>query len=243
MSGILYIVSTPIGNLEDITLRAIRVLSEADVILAEDTRVTVKLLTYISSHESLIISKLKTDVKNHKSSTKAQLLSYHQHSSESRKLEILNYLNEGKNIALVTDAGTPGISDPGNELVAYLYEKNPLIKFVPIPGASAIITALSIAGFDVNRFAFLGFMPKKKKTKLLNWLKEGNVAFSYYDSPYRVVKNLMEIEKVFGNDTKIFIARELTKVYETLYRGCIQLVISKLQKVPVKGEIVVVVSK
>jgi 16S rRNA (cytidine1402-2'-O)-methyltransferase len=228
MSGVLYIVATPIGNLEDITLRAIKVLTQADIILAEDTRVTMKLLASLS---------LKVGSQN------IRLISYHQHSPDSRKLEILNYLKEGRNIALVTDAGTPGISDPGNELIAYLYEKDPQIRFIPIPGASAIISSLSIAGFDVNRFAFIGFMPKKKKEKLLNWLKEGRVAFAYYDSPHRVIKNLFDIQKIFGNETEIFVARELTKVYETLYRGCIQVVIEELQKGPVKGEIVVVVNK
>lgn len=228
MSGTLYIVATPIGNLEDITLRAIKVLTEADIILAEDTRVTMKLLASLNS-------KIK--------SQNAKLISYHQHSSESRKLEILNYLSEGKNIALVTDAGTPGISDPGNELIAFLFENDPQIRFVPVPGASAIITALSIAGFDVNRFVFIGFMPKKKKEKLLNWLKEGKVTFAYYDSPHRIIKNLSEIEKIFGRDVKIFVARELTKLYETLYRGSVQEVSEMLQKTSIKGEIVVVVSK
>ncbi len=127
MAGTLYILATPIGNLEDITLRAIRVLSEVDTILAEDTRVTRKLLS--SPHTKYNIQHTK-------------LLSYHQHSNERKKLEILRYLVEGKNIALVTDAGTPGISDPGNELIDFLLEKEPNIKIVPIPGASAITSAL-----------------------------------------------------------------------------------------------------
>jgi 16S rRNA (cytidine1402-2'-O)-methyltransferase len=228
MSGILYIVATPIGNLDDITLRAIKILSEVDIILAEDTRVTKKLLNSLHSTNPIPYSKLS---------------SYHQHSSDFRKMEILKLLEGGNNIALVTDAGTPGISDPGNELIAFLFENNPQIRFVPIPGTSAIITALSIAGFDVNRFIFIGFMPKKKKEKLLSWLKEGKVTFAYYDSPHRIIKNLVEIEKIFGGDIKVFVARELTKLYETLYRGSVHEVIEELQKTPVKGEIVVVVSK
>lgn len=227
MSGTLYIVATPIGNLEDITLRAIRILSECDIILAEDTRVTAKLL---SSHNSKI------------NLPDTKLVSYHQHSSDLKKLEILKYLSEGKNIALVTDAGTPGISDPGNELISFILEKDPGIKIVPIPGASAVVTAMSIAGFNLNKYVFLGFMPKKKRMKLFNWLKEGKISFSYYDSPYRVVKNLMEIEKVFGSDTHVFVARELTKIHETVYRGKVNDVISKIQNDTLKGEMVVIVN-
>jgi 16S rRNA (cytidine1402-2'-O)-methyltransferase len=223
MSGILYIVATPIGNLEDITFRAIKVLNKVDIILAEDTRVTSKLAV--------------------KYNLRSVILGYHQHSPDSKKLEILRYLTEGKNIALVTDAGTPGISDPGNELIAFLFENNPEIKFVPIPGPSAIITSLSIAGFDVNKFVFIGFMPKKKKEKLLRWLNDGKITFSYYDSPHRVVSNLIDIKKVLGEDAKVFVARELTKIYETVYRGKIGEVINDLENKPIKGEIVVVVSR
>lgn len=232
MSGTLYIVATPIGNLEDVTLRALKVLSDADIVLAEDTRVTGKLLDYVNLHSTQV---------DQKQSIKATLISYHQHSSESRKLEILKYLLDGKNIALVTDAGTPGVSDPGNELIAFLLQSDPDIKIVPIPGASAIATALSISGMDVNRFVFLGFMPKKKKEKLFNWLKDGKISFAYYDSPYRVIKNLGEIEKVFGGLTEVFVARELTKIHESTYRGKINEVIEKLKKDVIKGEIVVIV--
>jgi len=241
MTGTLYIVATPIGNLEDITLRAIRVLRKVDIILAEDTRVTGKLLNFIGTKVDPQISLLLPEININEKNPK--IISYHQHSNERKKLEILKTLQEDKNIALVTDAGSPGISDPGNELISFLYENDPLIKFVPVPGSSAISASLSVCGFDINRFVFLGFMPKKKKVKLYNWLKEGEISFAYYDSPYRVIKNLEEIEGVFGSSIKVFVARELTKIYETLYRGSVQEVIDKLKNTPIKGEIVVVVNK
>jgi len=226
MSGTLYIVATPIGNLEDITLRAIRVIREADLILAEDTRVTEKLLAFLKSKFQMSNSKL---------------ISYHQHSGEGKKFEILNYLLEGKNLALVTDAGTPGISDPGNELIDFLLVKDASIKIVPIPGASAITTALSVCGFNVSKFIFLGFLPKKKRTKLFKWLVDGKISFSFYESPHRILKTLDVLAEHFGEGRRVFIARELTKIYETLYRGTISEVKAKLEKEKVKGEIVVVV--
>jgi len=233
MAGILYIIATPIGNLEDITLRAIRVLSEVDIILAEDTRVTKKLLDFLTTHHSL--------------PTK-HLLSYHQHSKDSRKLEILRYLVEGENIALVTDAGTPGISDPGNELIDFLLEKEPNIKIVPIPGASAITSALSVSGFNVNKFLFIGFLPKKKRKKLFEWIKEGpstgsgrTITFAFYESPKRILKTLEVLKEEFGEEKRILVAREMTKLHETLYRGTIEEVIKRLSNGVIKGEIVVVV--
>lgn len=233
MTGSIYIVATPIGNLEDITLRAIKVLFEVDIILAEDTRVTSKLISFLKEKVEL-----KKDLLN-----KPRLISYHQHSSDLKKLEIVKYLNEGHDIALVTDAGTPGISDPGNELISFLLKNIPDLVVIPVPGASAIISALSISGFDINKFLFLGFMPKKKKNKLLSWVREGGISFAYYDSPHRVIKNLIEIEKFFGSDTEVFVARELTKMHETLYRGTISEVVLLLEKNTVKGEIVVLVKQ
>lgn len=220
MSGTLYIVATPIGNLEDITSRAIKTLKEVDVILCEDTRVTKKLLMHY-------------EIDNH-------ILSYHHHSSESKKEEILNLLLTGKDMALVTDAGTPGISDPGNELIDFLLNKTD-IKIIPIPGASALTSALSVSGFKTNNFVFLGFMPKKGKTKLFNWLKEGKINFIYYESPYRVLKTLNEIRDHFGSEVRVVVAREMTKMFEEIVRGNISKVIEKLQNSLVKGEIVVVV--
>ncbi len=214
MLGTLYIVATPIGNLEDITLRALKILKEIDLILAEDTRVTKKLLM----HYDIV----------------TPFLSYHQHSNEKKKLQILLELIKGKNIALVSDAGTPGISDPGNELIAFLVEKEPRIKVVPIPGPSAIVASLSVSGMKVNKFVFLGFLPKKKRTKIFNWLKKGKISFAFYESPKRILKTLDVLTEHFGN-RKVFVARELTKLHETLYRGTVSQVQAQLEKDKLKG--------
>lgn len=228
MSGTLFIIATPIGNLEDITLRAIRVMREVDLILAEDTRVTSKLTTHYQ---------IPTPIK-----------SYHQHSSEEKKLEILQRLGRGEKIALVCDAGTPGISDPGNELIDFLLDRDKTIKIVPIPGASAITSALSVSGFRADKFVFLGFLPKKKRKKLFEWIKEGpsassgrGITLAFYESPYRILKTLLVLEEHFGSERRVFIARELTKLHETLYRGKISEVRVQLEKDKIKGEIVVIV--
>ena len=220
MLGILYIVATPIGNLEDITLRALRILKEVDLILAEDTRVTKRIL-------------MRYDIKT-------PALSYHQHSSDEKKNRIISYLVNGQNLALVSDAGTPGISDPGNELIDYLLEKEPKIKIIPLPGPAAITAALSVSGFKTNKFVFLGFLPKKKRTKLFEWLKKGKISFAFYESPKRILKTLAVLSEHFGSGRRVFIARELTKIHESLYRGTIEQVMNELQQNLVKGEIVVV---
>jgi 16S rRNA (cytidine1402-2'-O)-methyltransferase len=244
MSGTLYIVATPIGNLEDITLRAIKTFSEVDVILAEDTRVTQKLLAFLNDKFQMPNAKVENSLRfptsNIQHPTKALLLSYHQHSNDNRKLEILKMLMDGKNIALVTDAGTPGISDPGNELISFLISQIPDLKAVPIPGASAITAALSVSGFDSSKFLFLGFWPKKKGSRVVKLIKDTGLNAVFYESPFRILKTLKMLEENFGADTKILIARELTKMYETLYRGSISEVVNKLNKGSIKGEIVVV---
>ena len=224
MAGTLYIIATPIGNLEDITLRALRILKEVDLILAEDTRVTSKLL----SHYEIV----------------KPTLSYHQHSSDGVKLRILKELVGGKNLALVTDAGTPGISDPGGELIDFLLEKEPSLKIVPIPGSAAVAAALSICGFRADKFVFTGFLPKKgKQNKLieLNKLIEDGYGIVFYESPHRIIKTLETLSAVLGKDRRVFLARELTKLHESLYRGPIEEVIAKIGKDKVKGEVVVVV--
>ncbi len=222
MPGNFYVVATPIGNLEDISLRALKVLRNVDLILAEDTRETTKLLNHYD--------------------IKVPTLSYFQHSGDKRRFEVLNYLMEGKEIALVCDAGTPGISDPGNELINFLLSFNPEIKIIPIPGASAITTALSVCGFNTNRFLFLGFLPKKKLTKLFDWIKKGKITFCFYESPRRILKTLETLEKFFGSNTRVFVGRELTKIHESYYRGTISEVTKNLSSKNIKGEIVVVVS-
>ena len=222
MFGSLYIVATPIGNLEDITLRALRILKEVNFILAEDTRVSSKLLMHY-----------EIDIPT---------LSYHQHSSDSKKFEILKMLLDGKNLALITDAGTPGISDPGNELIDFILEKEPDIKIIPIPGASAITTALSASGYKAFNYIFLGFLPKKGNTKLFEWLKTGKITFSFYESPKRILKTLKVLGEYFGIDTNVCVASELTKMHENLYRGSIKEITEKLEKSVLKGEMVVIVS-
>ena len=219
MSGILYIVATPIGNLDDISLRALQTLKNVDIIYAEDTRKTSILL----NHYDIV------NITN----------SYHQHSKDIKKNKILKHLIDGENVALVTDAGTPGISDPGNELINYLLEKEPTIKVIPIPGPSALTASLSVSGFRADKFVFIGFLPKKKRTKLFKWLKEGRMTFAFYESPKRLLKTLEVLKEHFNGDTRVVIARELTKMHETVYRGSI----SEVQKVlgKPKGEVVVIV--
>lgn len=224
MTGTLYIVATPIGNLEDITLRAAKVLSQVDVVLAEDTRVTRKLLDFVAQIQGGV---------------NAQLKSYHAHSPEAKSAEILNLLVQGQNLALVTDAGTPGISDPGNELIAYLLEHEHSLQVIPVPGASAITAALSASGFRTGKFIFAGFLPKKGGTKFLAWLKDSGLTFAFYESPKRLVKTLTKLTDYFP-DNQILVARELTKLHETLYRGKISQVLVSLPE-KLKGEVVVVV--
>ena len=224
MFGNLYIVSTPIGNIKDISARGKEVLLGADVVLAEDTRVSGKLL-------KLLEVKVK------------KLSSYHAHSGELKKLEILKCLTEGKNVALMSDAGTPGISDPGNELIDYILEKEPMIKVHPVPGPSALSAALSVCGFDVTRFVFASFLPKKRRRKLFTRVKKSGFAFVFFDSPRRLCATLEELCGYFGNERRVFVGRELTKVHETHYRGTLSDVAENLNEKKVKGEVVVVVEK
>lgn len=223
MSGTLYIVATPIGNLDDITFRAIKTLKEVDLILAEDTRVTKKLLDHYQINKPTI--------------------SYHQQSSPHKMVEISNYLREGKNIALVTDAGTPGISDPGNELINFL---NNEFKIVPIPGPSSLAASLSVSGFDISNFVFIGFWPKKKTKKLIDLIKVINKPIVFFESPFRVLKTLELLNSSFPN-SQIFVAQELTKLHERILRSSIPEVITKLEEEKkelgrIKGEIVCILN-
>ncbi len=221
MSGTLFVVSSPIGNLKDITFRAIEVLKSVDLILAEDTRVTKKLLTHYEIDKPI--------------------LSYNQHSSELKKLEIMGKLVNNQNLALLTDAGTPGISDPGNELISFLVTHSPEIKVVPIPGPSSLTAALSVCGFDVSKFLFLGFLPKKGLIRVMKTIAESPTPVVFFESPYRILKTLNLLESEVG-DREIFIGRELTKIYETHYRGRIPEVRSQLTADKVKGEIVCILA-
>jgi len=220
----LYVVATPIGNLEDISLRALRILKEVDLILCEDTRRTQKLLNFYQ--------------------IKKRLLSYHQHSRLKRVEEIIDLLKRGKNLALVSDSGTPGISDPGGKLIEKIFETfGDSVKIVPIPGPSAITSIASISGFPMDKFLFLGFLPKKKKRK--NFLEEilkSKYPVIFFESPYRILKTLEELETL-NPDFKIVVVRELTKKFETIYRGKIREVKEKIKKDKIKGEFTIVVSK
>ena len=220
MTGALYIVATPIGNLEDITRRALEVLNTVDLVLAEDTRVTKKLLYHYDIDKPI--------------------MSYHHHSDDDTRLKILGYLIKGKNLALCSDAGTPGISDPGNKLIDYILDKEPKINVVPVPGPSALPSALSVSGFNVSKFVFIGFMPKKRKKKLFDWIKEGEISFALYESPHRIINTLRRLNEDFPS-RRVLVARELTKIYDTLYRGSFEEVIKELKEDTLKGEIVVVV--
>lgn len=239
----LYVVATPIGNLEDISLRALRILSEVDFILCEDTRVTQKILNHYN--------------------IKTQLISYHQHSDAKKTNEILKLLSQGKKMALVTDAGTPGISDPGGKLVQAVVEKQEQdqenFKVEAIPGPSAVTAALSISGIPTDKFVFMGFPPHKKgRQKFIKKIIESEWPVVVYESKHRIIKFLNELksiekevslknedDKKLINLTSIVVCRELTKMHETVYRGDIKTIISKIEdsKNDQKGEFVVVVGK
>jgi len=212
----LYVVATPIGNLEDITLRALRILKKVDLVLCEDTRVTKKLLERYG--------------------IKTSLESYHQHSKISKINKIVELLKAGKNLALVSDSGTPGISDPGNKLISEI--KN-IAEIIPIPGPSAVAAIASISGFPMDNFVFLGFPPHKKgRQKFFKELSNYKYPVIIYESPYRIIKTLKEL-KNYG-EFDIVVGRELTKKFETIYRGKIDEIIEKIKPI---GEFVIAIKK
>ncbi len=219
---ILSIVSTPIGNLEDITLRALRILKEADFIACEDTRVTWQLLIHY-------------DIQNN-----GRLLSFHSHSGFSKVEKIIEILREGKHVALVSDAGTPGISDPGFVLIKKAIEA--WITITPIPGASAVLSALVSSGFDCHQYLYLGFLPVKKgRQTLLKSLQSKEYTVVFYESVHRIEKTLDEFVEYFGADTPIVVGREITKKFEEFKRGSIAEVREYFKtEGKVKGEFVVV---
>lgn len=226
--GILYIVATPIGNLKDITLRAIETLKEVDLILCEDTRQTVKLLNHYS------ISK--------------PLVSYFQHSKISKIDYIVDQLKKGKELALVTDSGTPGISDPGGKLVEIITTQLPSCQIIPIPGPSALIAALSISGFPTDKFIFMGFPPAKKgRQKFFKKVIEAEYTVVFYESPHRILKTLEQLKNTFHvpcSMLHVVVCRELTKKFETIYRGNVEEIITRLnEKNQLKGEFVVMINK
>ena len=218
--GVLYIVATPIGNLEDITLRAIRVLKEVDFIAAEDTRHTLKLLNHLN------ISK--------------PMISYHRHNEEIRVEGLIKELKEGKNIAVVSDAGTPGICDPGEIIIKKCIEEN--IMIVPIPGACAMINALIVSGIDTDEFTFLGFLPlnKKNRNNKLEEIKNSNKTIILYEAPHKLKNTLNDLKNILEN-RKIVIAREITKIHEEYIRGTVEEIIGIIDNL--KGEIIIIIEK
>lgn len=218
--GSLYICPTPIGNLEDITLRTLRILKEVDLIAAEDTRHTIKLLNHY-------------EIKN-------PLISYHEHNKREKGNKLIGKLENGLNIALVTDAGTPGISDPGEDIISLAIDEG--IDVVALPGATASITALVISGLPTDKFVFEGFLPSKKNDRIkeLERLKTETRTIILYESPYRVVNLLEDMKKVFGN-RKISISRELTKIYEETFRGTIDEGLNKFMEEKPRGEFILIV--
>jgi len=220
--GVLYIVATPIGNLEDITFRAIRVLEEVDIVLCEDTRVTRKLLDHYH---------LETET-----------ISYFQHSKLSKVDSIIKMLEDGVKMALVTDAGTPGISDPGQELISTIKAESPGTIIQPIPGPSALTAAASVSGMIEKEFYFAGFLPKKKgrETKFRQFAKLP-IPIVIYESAMRLERTLGDIKNYLGTNTEVFVAREITKMFEEYFGGKISKVISELDQHTIKGEIVLII--
>lgn len=216
--GNLYLVATPIGNLEDITFRAIKTLKEVDLIAAEDTRQTLKLLNHYE------ISK--------------PLISYHRHNEEVKKDIIINKIKEGQDIAIVTDAGTPGISDPGEEVVKEAIEND--IKVIPIPGACAMINAIIASGLSTKEFSFYAFLPlnKKLRKEKLEEIKEERKTIIIYEAPHRIIETLKEMQNTLG-DRNIVVAKELTKIHENFYRGRISAVLCEIGEP--KGEYIILI--
>ena len=220
MNGKLYLVATPIGNLDDITLRAINVLKEVDVIAAEDTRHSLKLLNHLE------ISK--------------PLISYHRHNEEIRTEELIKELKTGKNIGLVSDAGTPGICDPGEEIIKKCIEES--IKVVPIPGACAMINALITSGISTKEFIFLGFLPlnKKSRKEKLEEIKNANKTIILYEAPHKLKNTLKDLSDILQS-REVVLARELTKIHEEYIRGTVKELMEKTDNL--KGEMILIIEK
>lgn len=220
MAGKLYLCATPIGNLEDMTYRVVRILGEVDLIAAEDTRNSIKLLNHFE--------------------IKTPMTSYHEYNKIEKGKKLVEKLKEGMNIALVTDAGTPGISDPGEELVKMCYEEG--IEVTSLPGAAACITALTLSGLSTRRFAFEAFLPtdKKEKQEVLKELVNETRTIIMYEAPHRLVRTLKELLESLGN-RKITVCRELTKKYETAFATTIEAAVDYYEMNEPKGECVLVI--
>jgi len=218
--GVLYVVATPIGNLGDISMRALRVMKEADIIVAEDTRHTKAMLNAFQ--------------------ISTQLISLHEHNEKEKSVLIIEKIKTGKDIAYVTDAGTPCISDPGYFLISRAHDEN--IKVIPIPGPSAVITALSVSGFPADSFVFCGFLPSRQndRKKYLETLKIEERTIVFYESPMRIMASLNDLHDILGN-RDIVLAREITKKFEEIKRGDIPAIINELTDRKIKGEITIII--
>ncbi len=221
--GTLYVVATPIGNLEDITHRAVRVLREADLIACEDTRHTAKLLQHYQIEKPTI--------------------SYHEHNEAARAEELVSKLEQGLTIAQVSDAGMPGISDPGYRVIKLAIERG--IHVVPVPGPSAAIAALAVSGLPTDSFQFLGFLPARsgERRNVLEALRDAQLTTVVYEAPHRVVETMKDVVEILGPERPVVLARELTKVHEEFIRGSAAELSAELERREVKGEITLVIGK
>jgi len=219
--GTLYVVATPIGNLEDITYRAVRVLGQVDLVAAEDTRHSRKLFARYGLHKTLV--------------------SYHDHNEQQRHKELIGRLQEGADIALISDAGTPGIADPGYRLIASCHAVG--VRVVPVPGPSALIAALSAAGVSSERFAFEGYLPQRAKARadLLRQLLGEPRTLVFYEAPHRLQDTLADLVAIMGGDRPMVVARELTKLHEEFFRGTMAEALGHFAENPARGELVLVV--
>lgn len=219
--GSLYVVATPIGNLEDMTFRAVRILGEVDVIFAEDTRHSRKLMNHYGLETPLI--------------------SYHDHNERQRTEEILKRLFSGENVALISDAGTPAISDPGYRIISTCRDHD--LRVIPIPGPSALVTALSAAGVAVDHFAFEGYLPARSHARLekLKQLNGEKRTLVFYETPHRLIKALQDMIEVFGEGQRVVVARELTKRHEEFFRGSLQEALDNFSNRTIKGEFVLII--
>lgn len=224
MKAFLYLVATPIGNLEDITLRAIEVLKRVNLIACEDTRTTSKLLAHYG--------------------IKKKLVSMHQHNEKTKADFLIKELLNGRSIAYTSDAGTPAISDPGAFLVNQVLKLG--LNVSPIPGASSLVAAFSVSGIESTQFQFYGFFPHaiSKSKKLLEQVNNQNLPTMFYESPHRILKTLSLIKKIFGSNHELFVARELTKIYETIYKDKVTSIMERLESNPKeqKGEFVIILT-
>lgn len=221
----LYVVATPIGNLKDLTFRALEILRQVDLILTEDTRISRKLLDHYQ--------------------IKKKTVAYYQHSGQSRLNFILDFLKNNREVALITDAGTPGLSDPGNQLIASIVKNlGEQCAIIPLPGPSALTAALSVAGLPTDRFVFLGFLPHKKgKEKVFKKINDSEELIIFYESTHRILKTLKRLADLLDGNRPVVVCRELTKKFERIYRGSVSEVIEQLMADSTKGEFVVMIGR